>query len=544
MNLQQAEQTVTEYLKKLYGFALKHTANLQDAEDLAQEITLKLYRSLLVKDIENVNAFVWCVAHNTLVNYYRSKARNSVGVPITELEDILYGGDDPAESFIEAETIKKLQCEIAYLSKVQRKIIILYYYEGVKQENIAKILSIPIGTVKWHLFNARQEMKKGMETMRNVSELKFNPIKFSIMGLSGSVGTMGGTSNFFRSTLSQNIAYCAYHEAKTVNEIADCLGVSPVYVESEVDFLEEYGFLIRKENRYLTNMIIDEPDNDALEIVRLQEEMYTKAAKLISNELFDELMKSNLLDSDNIYYPDGDKNFLAWGLLLYLLAWGKEGVIESLKFEEVATIRKDGGMNIAFAGFEDVSGPRQKYFENINKWYGPVWNGMANGKENILLWQINSEWSNREGSIDDYSKDIDRDLKLLYRFINGETLSKDEYSFMVQKGYIRRVNASFELAIIWLKDEIIKHQLLELSSKIRMKYKKELDPLKERYCKIVIENKPKQVQKMQAYGMQYIFYSDGWFLLYTVKELLENGRLKLPTEEQRLSLSTLIMPNN
>lgn len=47
------------YLKPLYGFTLKKTGNLQDAEDLAQEICLKLYKALLVKDdIESMDKFV------------------------------------------------------------------------------------------------------------------------------------------------------------------------------------------------------------------------------------------------------------------------------------------------------------------------------------------------------------------------------------------------------------------------------------------------------------------------------------------------------
>lgn len=543
MNLLQSEQIVTQYLKKLYGFALKNTANLQDAEDLAQEITLKLYRTLLVRDIDNVNAFVWCVAHNTLANYYRSKARRSIGISINDLEDILHGDDDPAEYLIEMETIRKLHNQIAHLSKTQRSIVIMYYYDNKKQEEIAQLLSIPIGTVKWHLFNAKQEIKKGMLSMKNVNELKFNPIKFTMMGLSGSVGTMGGTASFFRSVLSQNIAYCAYHEAKTIHEIADCLGVSPVYVENEVEFLAEYDFLIKTGDKYLTNMIIDEPDETSSELYRLQEEMYTKAAKLISNNLFDALMESDLLESDKLYYPDHDKNYLMWGLLPYLLAWSKEGFHEKIKFEEVASIRKDGGTNIANAGIEDPYATKHKYQDSMKKWCGPMWNGIANGEENLLLWQITTDWSNREVSFDNYTKEIERVLKLLYRFINDETLSKDEYAFLVQKGYLRGANGSFELSILWLKDETIRQQLLEISNQIRAKSIKELEPLKQHYCKAVLATKPKQVQKMMAYGLQHIFYSDGWFLLYTIKELLENGRLQLPTEKQRQSLSTLIMPN-
>lgn len=78
--------------------------------------------------------------------------------------------------------------------------------------------------------------------MRKASELKFNPIKFHSYGINGSIGTES-PDEFFRSTLSQNICYCVCNTAKTINEIADDLGVSPVYVETEVEFLEEYGFL-------------------------------------------------------------------------------------------------------------------------------------------------------------------------------------------------------------------------------------------------------------------------------------------------------------
>jgi hypothetical protein len=42
---------------------------------------------------------------------------------------------------------------------------------------------------------------------------------------------------------------------------------------------------------------------------------------------------------------------------------------------------------------------------------------------------------------------------------------------------------------------------------------------------------PLQVKQMQEFGMQYIFHANGWFLLYTLKELLADGRLKLPTRD-------------
>ena len=254
-------------------------------------------------------------------------------------------------------------------------------------------------------------------------------------------------------------------------------------------------------------------------------------------------MGSELLLSDRIYYPDGDKNFLLWSLIPYLLAWSEEGYPDKIRFDEVATIRKDGGKNIALASIVAANGPKPKYYDSLKKSFGPMWNGLRNEEENILLWQINTEWSNRVVTVEDYSKDIGRDLKLLYRFTVNKDLSIDEYAYMVQKGYIRKVDDKFELAIVWLKEREIVDQLLMLCNGVRMKYKEELEQLRERYCKAVIENKPKQVEKMQAYMLQHLFFSDSWFLLYTLKELVGYGKLKPPLEHQRISLSTVVMPN-
>ena len=216
MNRQDAERIITEYLKPIFGFALKRCKSEQDAEDLSQEIVLRAFRALLIKnDIADVGKFIWTVAHNTLSNYYRDCAKSTVGVSLDEVAEVIadpYSEDEVRE---EAETVHRLQSEIAYLSKLQRRILIAYYFENRKQADIARELGIPVGTVKWHLFEAKKELKRGMDTVRKTSELKFNPIKFHSYGINGSSGTMS-TDEFFRSTLSQNISYCVRNAAKVL----------------------------------------------------------------------------------------------------------------------------------------------------------------------------------------------------------------------------------------------------------------------------------------------------------------------------------------
>ena len=140
MNRKEAEKITTEYLKPIFGFALKRCKNLQDAEDLSQEIVIKVFQTLCKRDnIENVNKFVWTIAHNALSNYYRDSKQNYIGTSIDEVAEILCDNrDDLAADTVLRETTARLQSEIAYLTKLQRRIVIAYYYESMKQREIAQ----------------------------------------------------------------------------------------------------------------------------------------------------------------------------------------------------------------------------------------------------------------------------------------------------------------------------------------------------------------------------------------------------------------------
>lgn len=124
MNRKQVEQIVNKYLKKIYGLILTKTANLQDAEDLTQEIALKLYGVLLVSEIDYISAFVWRVTRNTLANYYRGKTRSGLGICIDEIAQDLTTHEDICEGLMQQETIKRLHNEIAYLSKCKERLLL------------------------------------------------------------------------------------------------------------------------------------------------------------------------------------------------------------------------------------------------------------------------------------------------------------------------------------------------------------------------------------------------------------------------------------
>ena len=552
MNRQDAEKIITEYLKPIFGFALKRCKNEHDAEDLSQDIVLKAYRALLIKDdIGDIRKFIWTIAHNALSNYYRDAAKSVIGVSIDEVAEVIADPDSVFDDDDNADTIRRLQSEIAYLSKLQRKIVIAYYFENRKQADIAQDLGIPLGTVKWHLFEAKKELKRGMDTMRKASELKFNPIKFHSYGINGSIGTKS-PDEFFRSTLSQNICYCVRNTAKTINEIADDLGVSPVYVETEVEFLEEYGFLQAQKDQYIVNFIISEP---TAELLTMQNDMYKRAAELFANDLYDELTSSGILDDPDIWCgqtdapisltesPKADRNFILWSLIPYIAAWSGEKLMdEGISFEEVASIRPDGAHNIYHAAVVPDEMVLPDDYVYMRNWYGPMWNK----GDYQMMWQIDSEWSDRAPVKE---RNIPEEQERTITLLNWEKhnlLSKHDYAWLAERGYIKTngdYDGLFKSAwqIVVLASHEIRDKLLAIGEKIKIKYQTEFDALKAPYAEAVLESVPAHLKKVKEYELQFVFHDDGWFLVHCITTLLKNGKLKEPTEGQRKALTTLIV---
>lgn len=546
-----AEKIITEYLKPVFGFALKRCKNPHDAEDLSQEIILRAFRALLCRDdIEDHAKFIWTVAHNALCNYYRDGKKSIIGIPIDDVAELIADEDLPFDDTEDSDALCRLQSEIAYLSKLQRRIVIAYYFENRRQADIARLLNIPVGTVKWHLFEAKKELKRGMDTMRKTSELKFNPIKFQAFGINGSTGTKD-LSDIVRSPLVQNICYCVRNEAKTTGEIADALGVSPVYIEGEVDFLAEYGFLKEQKGKYIADFIIGEP---SAALLTMKDKMYKKTAGLFAGELYDELMRGDILDDDGIscgmtgaYSADGkplrDKNFILWSLIPYIAAWsGEKPADESISFEEVATIRPDGGKNICHADIADENMVLPDDYVYMRNWCGPMWSHY--GKN--ILWQINSEWSERGNDLISYSDNAKRVISM-YERGKENPLSADDMAWLSELGYIRTKRADDgQITCTWqivvLKNKEIKEKLLAIGDRLKEKYKAEFDAAKAPYIEAVLAGTPAHLRKTAEYELQFIFGSDGWFLLHCIVALLDAGKLRLPKEEQRKALMTLIFP--
>jgi RNA polymerase sigma factor (sigma-70 family) len=147
------------YSPALYGVALKVLNDETSACDVLQEVFMKIWRSIDRYDMEKGRLFTWMlnIARNTAIDMLRSKAHKLE----KKIQDIsndvhLYTSHLTVYQSVDHLGLTKV---LEKLSKEQRIIIDLAYYKGCTQEEISKVLEIPLGTVKTRMRNAIMQLR-------------------------------------------------------------------------------------------------------------------------------------------------------------------------------------------------------------------------------------------------------------------------------------------------------------------------------------------------------------------------------------------------
>lgn len=164
------EELVLLFDKKIYNYCLRMTNNRSDAEDLAQEVFLKVYKNLknFRKD-SKFSTWIYRIAYNTCVDNYRKKRLKLL--PLNKIideeqQEIGIPSSDPLpeEQVISNEKYSLIKECIAQLKPRYKSAIILRDIHNYSYREIAEILGIPIGTVKSDISRARALLRKALES--------------------------------------------------------------------------------------------------------------------------------------------------------------------------------------------------------------------------------------------------------------------------------------------------------------------------------------------------------------------------------------------
>jgi RNA polymerase sigma factor (sigma-70 family) len=159
------------HINSMYNFAYRLTLERDDAKDLVQDTYLKAYRFIeSFQKGTNAKAWLFRILKNSFINDYRKKSKEPNKVDYQEVETY-YNSEDVDRQItpdLRVESLKdmigdEISNALNSLDVDFRTVIILCDLEGFKYEEMAKILDIPIGTVRSRLHRARNLLKEKLK---------------------------------------------------------------------------------------------------------------------------------------------------------------------------------------------------------------------------------------------------------------------------------------------------------------------------------------------------------------------------------------------
>lgn len=168
------EEIVQNYSRRIYNLAYRFTSRSDTAEDLAQEVFIRVYRSLEQYDPKQGDLQNWLMrlARNLIIDDYRRRQRAPQDEAADDLEDHKYhlrsAGGSVQREMERRELGAQVQAGIDKLSPDLRTCVILRDIEELSYQEIVDLLKIPEGTVKSRINRGRIELAKILRRMRVV----------------------------------------------------------------------------------------------------------------------------------------------------------------------------------------------------------------------------------------------------------------------------------------------------------------------------------------------------------------------------------------
>lgn len=140
----------------VYAFLYYRVARAEDAEDLTSEVVLKMIKALK-RQRGNFHAWMYRIARNRLVDYYRQRAvRQEISLIDAPTKELVTKGDLSSQIM----TKEKLRKGLENLTEEQKQVIILKFIQGYDNQEIASIVGKSVGAIKVLQFRALKALRK------------------------------------------------------------------------------------------------------------------------------------------------------------------------------------------------------------------------------------------------------------------------------------------------------------------------------------------------------------------------------------------------
>jgi RNA polymerase sigma-70 factor (ECF subfamily) len=169
------EEIVSTFSRRIFNLAYRFTSSIEAAEDLTQEVFVRIYKTLEQYDAKQGDLTNWLMrlARNLIIDDYRHRQRNPQNSYADDVEDHTFHlraiGTSAHKEIERRELAKQVQDGIDKLPPDLRTCVILRDIEELSYQEIVDLLKIPEGTVKSRINRGRIELAKILRRMRVVN---------------------------------------------------------------------------------------------------------------------------------------------------------------------------------------------------------------------------------------------------------------------------------------------------------------------------------------------------------------------------------------
>ena len=154
------EMLMRRYERLVLVTALRLVGNMPDAQDVSQEVFLKLYRNLRKVDGDRIASWLYRVTVNAVRDLQRRKRPEA---PMEFAENLPAGGIDPQQAATEAERRRALEMSLRMLPEKERAALVLRDLEGLSTGEVARVLGSSEATVRSQISKARVKVRGFVE---------------------------------------------------------------------------------------------------------------------------------------------------------------------------------------------------------------------------------------------------------------------------------------------------------------------------------------------------------------------------------------------
>ena len=153
------ELALTRYQDKVFRLAYSMLGNRELAEDVAQEIFVRIWRALPgYRGLASLSTWIYSIARNTCLTALKSDHR-TLSLDEPKVRDAADARQGVPRDESRGPDLPYL---VAQLPEKYRQVITLFYMEERSYEEVARLLDLPLGTVKTHLHRAKKELAAAM----------------------------------------------------------------------------------------------------------------------------------------------------------------------------------------------------------------------------------------------------------------------------------------------------------------------------------------------------------------------------------------------